>query len=79
MGKPSGSTIIAKSQSSQEQIAKAFAAGGQKVMSALPPKRTFAVHQRMSAMGQKRTSTAISEERVSIRGDPEANLNLELS
>jgi hypothetical protein len=39
MGKPSGSAIIAKSQSPQEEIAKAFAAGGlRKVMSALPPK-----------------------------------------
>jgi hypothetical protein len=27
MGKPSGSTIMAKSQSSSEEIAKAFAAG----------------------------------------------------
>jgi hypothetical protein len=38
MGKPSGSNIVARSQSPKEEIAKAFAAGGSKNMSALPPK-----------------------------------------
>jgi hypothetical protein len=37
MGKPSGSNIVAKSQSPEEEIAKAFAAGLE-IMSASPPK-----------------------------------------
>jgi hypothetical protein len=61
MGKPSGSTIIAKSQSLSEEIAKAFAAGVvRKSCPLCAQKRTSIDCSRMSARCQKRTSPAHS-------------------
>jgi hypothetical protein len=58
MGKPSGSNIIAKSQSPSEEIAKAFAAGVvRKSCPLYPQKRTSFTAAGMSALCHKRTST----------------------
>jgi hypothetical protein len=46
MGKPSGNNIIARSQSSQKETAKAFAAGGGKSFSAVSTALQFSSAQK---------------------------------